>query len=65
MHTVLEEKHMPFDGTDFPERRNPPRRPAGSDTAATLIIAAVAFGLLVMPISLSALVDIVRYVRGY
>ncbi len=56
---------MPFDGTEFPERRDPPRRPAGSDTAATLVITAVAFGLLVMPISLSALVDIVHYMRGH
>lgn len=55
---------MPFDGTGFPERRNSPRRSAGDDNAATLIIVAVAFSLLVMPISLGALVDIVQYMRG-
>ena len=56
---------MPFDGTGFPERRNLPKRSAGDDNAATVIIVALAFSLLVMPISLSALVDIVRYVRGH
>lgn len=59
---------MPFDGTGFPEGRDPPRRPAGpagDDNAATVIIVALAFSLLVMPISLGALVDIVQYVRGY
>ena len=58
-----EGEHMPFDGTNFPERRNQPRRAAPGDNAVTLLIIAVAFGLLVMPISLSAFVDIVRYLR--
>ena len=55
---------MPFDGTGFPERRDQPRRGAPGDNAVSLLIIAVAFGLLVMPISLSAFVDIVHYIRG-
>ena len=56
---------MPFDGTNFspnPPRRGPPRAP--SDNAVSIIILAVALSLLVMPISLTALVDIVRYIRS-
>ncbi len=54
---------MPFDGTGFPERL-PRRRPAKpGDNAVSLIIIALAFSMLVMPISLTALVDIVRYLR--
>ena len=55
---------MPFDGTGFSDRR-PQRRPAKpGDNAISLIIIALAFSLLVMPISLTALVDIVRYLRA-
>ncbi len=56
---------MPFDGTNFsprPPRRGSPRPP--SDNAVSIIILAVALSLLVMPISLTALVDIVRYIRS-
>ena len=53
---------MPFDGTDFPERRDEPRRTAPSDNAACVLIVVVAFILLVMPISLHALADIVAFV---
>ncbi len=54
---------MPFDGTGFPERQ-PGRRPSRpGDNTVSLIIIALAFSLLVMPISLTALVDIVRYLR--
>ena len=53
---------MPFDGTGFPER--PGRRPSRpGDNTVSLVIIAIAFSLLVMPISLTALVDIVRYLR--
>lgn len=55
---------MPFDGTDFPRGDQPPRRGAPDDNAATWIIVALAFCLLVMPVSLSGLVDIIRYMRG-
>ncbi len=55
---------MPFDGTGFLPERQPQRRPAKpGDNAISLIIIALAFSLLVMPISLTALVDIVRYFR--
>lgn len=56
-------KCMPFDGTNFP-REDPPGRGTPDDNAATWIIVLLAFCLLVMPVSLSGLVDIVRYVRG-
>lgn len=55
---------MPFDGTDFPERCDPPRRPARDDNAATVIIVVIALILLAMPLSMTAFVDIVRYMRG-
>lgn len=55
---------MPFDGTNFPEPR-PRRRAMGDDTAITVIIVLVAFGLLIMPISMVAFVDIVDYLRGH
>ena len=54
---------MPFDGTSFPARREQPRRAAPGDNAVSLLIIIIAFGLLVMPISLAALVDIVHYFR--
>ncbi len=39
--------------------------PPGDDRAAIAIIVAVAFILLVMPISLDVLGDIVCYIRGH
>lgn len=54
---------MPFDGTDFPKREEPPSR-GPDDNAATVIIILLAFCLLAMPISLAGLVDIVRYLRS-
>lgn len=59
-----EDGAMPFDGTDFPHRGTPPGRPTSNDTVVTVIIVLVSFCLLVMPISLTVFVDIVRYVRG-
>lgn len=55
---------MPFDGTSFPHRpeRHPPQPP--SDNAVSVLIIVFALGLLVMPISMAALIDIVRYIRG-
>jgi hypothetical protein len=56
---------MPFDGAGFPERDEPPRRGrAPSDTMVTAIIVAVALCLLVTPISMAALVDLIRFMRG-
>ncbi len=56
---------MPFDGTDFPKRDEPPGRGTPDDNAATVIIILLAFCLLAMPISLTGLVDIVRYMRSH
>jgi hypothetical protein len=55
---------MPFDGTGFPKPPRPKRPAMGDDTAASIVIVAIAFCLLVAPFSLNALVDIVRYLRG-
>lgn len=56
---------MPFDATGFPAGPDRPERPGPSDGAVTAIIVALAFCLLVLPISLGAFVDIVRYLRGH
>ena len=56
---------MPFDGTDFPKRRPGSSGAKPSDNLVSAFIIVVAFSLLVLPISLSALVDIVRYVHGH
>ena len=55
---------MPFDGTNFP-KGDPPGRGTPDDNAATWIIVLLAFCLLVMPVSLTGLVDIIRYMRGH
>ncbi len=54
---------MPFDGRRFSEDGpGAPRRP--SDNAVTAVIVAVAVALLVLPISLQAFADVVRYLRS-
>jgi len=55
---------MPFDGAGFHPRRDRRRPATPSDNVVTFIILAVAFCLLVMPISLEAFADIIRYLRG-
>ena len=54
---------MPFDGTGFPEDQPERRRSRPGDNTVSLIIIALAVGLLVMPVSLTALVDILRYLH--
>ncbi len=56
---------MPFDGTDFSDRRPQPDPAKPSDNAVCLLIIAVAFGALVLPISLQAFADIFRYVHHH
>ncbi len=56
---------MPFDGAGFPAKPDPPRRSAPTDNMASLIIILLAFGLLVMPISMGAFIDIVHYLRSH
>lgn len=56
---------MPFDGADFPPRRDPPRRATADDNIVTALIIAIAFCLLMMPFTLGALVSIVRYLRSF
>lgn len=55
---------MPFDGTGFVPAQPDRRRPAPSDNVVTALIIAITFALLAMPVSLAALVDIVRYLRA-
>ena len=53
---------MPFDGTNFPHP--PPPERGRSDMAVSIAIVAIAFALLVTPISLATLIDLIRYLRG-
>ena len=55
---------MPFDGTDFNGHRRP-NRPPGSETLMIAIMVITAVSLLVLPISMTALIDVIRYVRGH
>jgi len=56
---------VPFDGTDFGIGRPPPSpRPAPSDRMFSTLFLVVAIGALVMPISVAAFVDLVRFVLG-
>ena len=52
---------MPFDGTSFDPPRPGRKRPVPSDNGATVIILVVVFVLLIVPTSLTALADIIRY----
>jgi hypothetical protein len=57
---------LPFDSAGFPERGGEPRGPVPpGDNLVTFIIVVVTFCLLATPISLGALVDIVRAIRGH
>ena len=55
---------MPFDGTGFPPERSRPQRRPLTETVLCTVIVLLAVGLLIVPISLPALVDLVRYLRG-
>jgi hypothetical protein len=61
---LLKEAAMPFDGANFPSRRDQPSRATPSDNTACVIIIVVAFSLLVLPVSLSALADIINYIQS-
>ena len=54
---------MPFDGSGFSRRGNQPRRETGDDNLVSALLIVIALVLLLTPISLGALVDIVRAVR--
>ena len=55
---------MPFDGVDFPARREPPAPPPRGEKLFGLLFLLLAICSLVLPISMAALVDLVRYIRG-
>jgi len=57
-------EQMPFDGTGFPARPDQPRRSNHNDNIVSLIIIALAFCLLLMPIPLVVLIDIARYLQA-
>lgn len=56
---------MPFDGTSFSPRPEKPARPALCDNAVSILIIAISFSLLVMPLSMAGLVDLAWYLRGH
>ncbi len=55
---------MPFDGVDAPRRPDSPKRAAPAETALIVMIAILALCLLLIPISSSSLIDLVRYLWG-
>jgi hypothetical protein len=55
---------MPFDGTNFPERRGPKSPPQG-EKLLRIVFAVVAVMLLVTPISLGGITDLVRYFQHH
>ena len=55
---------MPFDGVDFPLRRDPPRREPPSDDFVILMIVAVAYAVLVMPMAFAGYLDVTRLMGG-
>ncbi len=56
---------MPFDSAGFPPERQEPKRVPISDNALCVGIVFIALSLLVIPISVPAFVDIIRYIRGH
>ena len=54
---------MPFDGAGFQRRPAPRRRATRDDNIVSVAIIGIALALLVTPISLAALVDLVRFIR--
>ena len=51
-----------FDGVDFP--RKPPERRRANENGLAILIFVFALAMLIMPISLSGMVDIIRYIGG-
>ena len=54
---------MPFDGTHF--EPPPPPRDSRSETAVCVVIALLAVGLLLLPVSLPAVGDLARYLAHH
>ena len=51
---------MPFDGVDFPLRRDPPRRKPPNDDLVILAIVSIAYAALVMPMAIAGYLDVSR-----
>ena len=56
---------MPFDGTDWAREERPsrPSPPSRGETVGLVLLALVAGLLVLLPVSMAALVDIVRYLH--
>ncbi len=55
---------MPFDGTNFKPEPEQPARPSAEERIFMILFVVIAITLLVMPISLAAVGDLVRYTSG-
>ena len=55
---------MPFDGTGFEEGPRKPSPPTRTQKVWASIIVALAFILLVFPVSAEGLVDVIRYLQS-
>jgi len=54
---------MPFDSANFHERR-PRRRRVGSEDLLLWLVGLLALAMLLLPISITGLADLVRYVQA-
>ena len=54
---------MPFDGVDRPGKGSP-RRPARSESILLALVALLAAGLLLMPVSMGGFADLVTYLKA-
>lgn len=54
---------MPFDGVDRPGKGSP-RRPARSESILLALVALLAVGLLLMPVSMGGFADLVTYLKA-
>ncbi len=56
---------MPFDGANFQIPKTPRKRASRSENVLTMLILVAALGLLVLPVSATALLDIAVYFGGH
>ncbi len=55
---------MPFDGSHFEPTPTPPRKANRAETALIVLLAVLAVGAAVLPISLLAVGDLAAYLLG-
>lgn len=56
---------MPFDGTNFKPEPEQPARPSAQERIFLILFIVVAITALLMPISLAAIGDLVRFTTGH